>query len=142
MATTFAISPRSAISGFLAGFLATLIFHQGALAVLNAAGIVPAAPFNMAPTWPLGVPQVISLAFWGGIWGILIHALLRTRRGAAYWGGWVVLGALGPTAVAMLVVFPLKGVAVSLAMVPVGLLLNGLWGLGSGLFLRLVARLR
>lgn len=128
------------LRAFLAGFLATFVFHQVLLAVLHAAGIVPAAPFNFAPTAPLGVPAVVSLAFWGGVWAILIHALLRGRGKAQFWGGWVVLGAIGPTAVAMLVVFPLKGVAVSLGMVPIGLLLNGFWGLGTAVFLRASTR--
>jgi hypothetical protein len=48
---------------FIAGFLATLIFHQLALALLWWLGIAPFAPFSMAATRPLGVPAVISLAF-------------------------------------------------------------------------------
>jgi len=130
------------IRSFLAGFLATLVFHQGALGALNLLGVVPAAPFDLAPTWPLGVPKVISLAFWGGVWGVAIGALLRARSGAAYWGGWTALGAIGPTAVALLVVFPLKGVAVSLAMLPIGLILNGIWGLGAALLMRGLEKLR
>ena len=131
----------SSLLGFAAGFFATLTLHQGALAALYAAGVVPMVPFNMAPTWPLGVPQVISLAFWGGVWGILLHPLLKTRRGVAYWGGWVALGALGPTVVSLLVVFPLKGIEVTPVMLPVGLLFNGLWGLGCAVFLSMFKRL-
>mgnify|MGYP006428492277 CR=1 FL=1 len=131
----------SSLIGFIAGFFATLTFHQGAVAALNIAGVVPMAPFNMVPTWPLGVPLVLSMAFWGGIWGILIHAALKTQRGAAYWGGWVVIGAIGPTAVSLLVVFPLKGMDVTLVMIPVGLLFNSLWGLGSAFFLRIFKRI-
>jgi len=129
------------LRAFIAGFLATLVFHQGMLGLLHAAGVVPATPFNFASTWPLGVPQVISLAFWGGLWAILLAWLLRQRAGAVYWLGWLVLGAVGPTAVALLIVFPLKGVAVSAGMVPIGLLLNGTWGLGSGLLLVALARI-
>ncbi len=130
----------SVLRAFLAGFLATLAFHQGALGLLHAAGLLPVAPFSLAPTWPLGVPKVISLAFWGGVWAIVLWRLLRARVGASYWLGWLVLGAVGPTAVALLIVFPLKGVAVSLDMLPVGLLLNGVWGVGSALLLAALAR--
>lgn len=129
------------VLAFVAGFLATLIFHQGALGVLHLAGVVPVAPYGMAPTEPLGVPQVISLAFWGGVWGVVLLWPLRRRTGAAYWLGWLVLGAIGPSAVALGVVFPLKGQSVALAIVPVALLLNGIWGLGTALLLRAGQRL-
>jgi hypothetical protein len=69
---------------FIAGFLATVIFHQLTLAFLWWAGIAPFAPFSMAATLPFGVPAVISLAFWGGVWGI-IFGLVDNRfpRGGA-----------------------------------------------------------
>ena len=120
---------------FIAGFLATLIFHQGALAALHAAGVVPVAPYPMAPTWPLGVPQVISLAFWGGVWGLVLWAAIRNARGLTYWGLCALIGAVGPTAVAMLVVFPLKGVPVDAAKVVGGVILNGIWGVGTGILI-------
>jgi hypothetical protein len=120
---------------FIAGFLATLIFHQGALAALYGAGVVPAAPYPMAATWPLGVPQVISLAFWGGVWGVVLWAIIRNTRGLTYWGLCAAVGAVGPTVVAMLVVFPLKGIPVGAAKVVGGLILNGIWGVGTGLLI-------
>ena len=50
---------------FLAGALGVLVFHQGFIAILHVAGIIP----NLAwpPTAPLHIPQVLSLAFWGGL---------------------------------------------------------------------------
>jgi len=36
--------PRSLVSGFIAGALAVLIFHQGALGVLHLYGLAPRAP--------------------------------------------------------------------------------------------------
>jgi hypothetical protein len=120
---------------FVAGFLSTLLFHQGLLALFFIAGLVPAAPYSMAPTEPLGVPQVFSLAFWGGVWGILLWLAIRNRRGLKYWALAVVLGAIGPTAVAMGIVFPLKGIPVDGMTVVGGLILNGFWGLGTGLFI-------
>lgn len=123
------------LKSFIAGFLATLIFHQGLVAILHAVGLVTFAAWNMAPTEPLGVPAVISLAFWGGIWGIVLWLLIRRSHGTRRWLLALAIGAIGPTAVALLVVFPLKGVSVSLAMVPFGLLLNGAWGVGTLLLL-------
>lgn len=127
------------IKAFVAGFLATLIFHQGLFAVFYLAGAVPAAPFNLTPVPPLGVPSVISLAFFGGLWGVAIWAIAGRLIGALYWLGHVILGAVGPTAVAMLVVFPMKGLAVSAQTWVGGLILNGFWGLGVAVFMVLMA---
>ena len=121
---------------FIAGFLATLVFHQGLLALLYASSIVPVAPFNMDPTSPLGVPKVISLAFWGGLWGLPIWYLIKTSTGRAFWLKSLIYGAIGPTAVALLVVFPVKDLPVKAAMIPIGLILNGGWGIGTSLLMR------
>ena len=72
--------------GFVAGVLAVPVFHQILLWILHAAGIVPIAPFNMAPTKPLGIPEVVSISFWGGVWGIVFALTLpRWFSGTAYW---------------------------------------------------------
>lgn len=129
------------VPAFVAGFVAVLLFHQGLIGVLHAVDMIPFAPFRMRPTWPLGVPQVFSLAFWGGVWAIVLALLLGYRRGPGWWAGWIMLGAIGPTAVALLVVFPLKGIPVSGMGVVLGGLLNGFWGLGTALLLRALRRL-
>ncbi|HCK80072.1 MAG TPA: hypothetical protein PK880_13980 [Candidatus Competibacter sp.] len=131
--------------GFIAGFLATLIFHQLTLAALWAAGLAPFAPFSLAATAPFGVPAVISLAFWGGIWGILFAALdARFPSGGGYWFAAFLFGALAPSLVAWLVVLPLKGRPLGGGWHPpllvVALLINGVWGLGTGLILRALSR--
>lgn len=131
------LRPKVLILAFIAGFLATLIFHQGVLGLLYFGGRVAMAPWNLTAVPPLGVPQVISLAFWGGLWGIALWALIRSRRGPSYWALAIVLGALLPSLVAWFVVFPLKGIALSSTLVVGALLLNGAWGLGVGLYMRL-----
>jgi hypothetical protein len=129
------------LKSFAAGFFSTLIFHQGLLVLLAAAGVIGARAYNMSPTEPFGVPAVISLAFWGGVWGIVLWLLVRASRGAKRWILAAVVGAVGPTAVALLVVFPLKGIDVGLGMVPAGLALNGVWGLGTLLLLVALRRI-
>ena len=128
---------------FLAGFAATLLFHQPVLWVLFKAGIAGRAPYSFAPTKPFGMPSVISLAFWGGVWGILLGMFLSTRK-----KGWFtrafIFGALLPTAVAMFVVMPLKGLPVAGGFDPQlivgGIILNALWALGIALIYRLLGR--
>ena len=126
---------------FFAGFLATLVFHQGVIALLWLAGAIAAAPWDMTSVPPLGVPKVISLAFWGGLWGLPVWWLIRRWRGVSHWLAALVAGAVGPTTVAMLVVFPLKGLDVNTTTVIGGLMVNGAWGLGVACVMRGLFRL-
>ena len=130
------------IKAFIAGFIGTLVFHQGLLGLLYLGGISPRAPFNLEAVAPTGIPSVVSLAFWGGVWAIALLPLLRRFRGAKWWVAWLVAGALLPSAVALFIVFPLKGMAMAGGWDPkliVGaLLLNGGWGIGTALVLRML----
>ena len=67
------------LKAFLAGFASTLIFHQGLIAFLHAVGFIPRVPYSFAPTAPFGIPQVVSLAFWGGVWGIPLWLAIRRK---------------------------------------------------------------
>jgi hypothetical protein len=129
---------------FLAGFLSTLVFHQGVLAVLRGAGATARKPWVMTLTPPFGVPSVVSLAFWGGLWGVLLWKMIRGASGPRHWLLALLLGALLPTVVALFVVLPLKGLPVGGGWRPdllVGaLLLNGAWGAGVAFFMRLLGR--
>jgi hypothetical protein len=132
--------PR-ALFGFIAGFFATLMFHQLALWLLWQAGIAPFAPFLMAPTHPFGIPAVMSLAFWGGVWGIA-YALIDGRfpNGAGYWLAALLFGGIAPSAVALLVVLPLKGHPVGggwhAPLLLTAFIVDAAWGIGTGLILR------
>lgn len=115
---------------FIFGFIATIVFHQASLYLLFLAGQIPAMPWDFSPVAPLGTPKVISLSFFGGLWGIPLGVILEKLHGAKYWIAATVLGAIFPTAVAMLVVFPLKGITVVMKMVIIGLIVNAAWGIG------------
>lgn len=88
------------------------------------------------------MPAVVSLAFFGGLWGVALWAILGRLNSIAFWGLMVILGAIGPTVLAMLVVFPLKGMDVSAQTWVGGLILNGFWGLGVAVFLTLLGARR
>jgi hypothetical protein len=132
------------LKAFIAGFVSTLVFHQGVLWLLYAGGFSPRAPWNMTPVPPLHAPAVISLAFWGGLWGIVLWALIGGSGGSAYWIKALVIGALGPSVVAWFVVMPIKGLDAAGGWGPkivVGaLLLNGAWGIGTALLIRMLSR--
>ena len=129
---------KNYLHAFVAGFLATVLFHQGLLALLPGAP----APWDLSPTAPLGIPKVISIAFWGGVWAMALLPLLKSLTGGKYWAGWIIAGAVGPSLVALLIVFPLKGLAFAAGGDPkiwVGaFLLNGAWGLGCAIYLKLM----
>lgn len=126
---------------FVAGFLAVIFFHQPILGLLHGAGIVPSAPFNLSPTAPLGVPSIISGAFWGGVWGIVMLSLLRWQADQPQpWLKGLFFGGIALTAVALFVVFPLKGIGFNLSQLPprffIGFLVNSAWGVGTLIFAR------
>ncbi len=130
------------LKAFFAGFLSTLVFHQGVLAILHGAGATGRRPWVMTPTPPFGVPSVVSLAFWGGLWGVVLWRMIRGASGPRHWLLALLLGAVLPTLVALLIVLPLKGLPVGGGWKPdllIGaLLLNGAWGAGVALLMRLL----
>src|SRR5205085_11948356 len=102
-------SPRKLFYGFVAGFIALLLFHQSVLAALDQIGFTQARVYSVRATAPFGVPEVVSWAFWGGVWGILFAAFENYfPRGALYWIYAFGLSATVPTLVAWFVVAPLK----------------------------------
>ena len=129
--------PRWLIVGFAAGFVSVLVFHQGVAALLHALELTPRAPYSLQPTQPLGVPVITSIAFWGGVWGALLAATLARLDGARLVAAATIFGAIFPTLVAWFVVAPLKGNPVAGGFVPaamlIGPIVNGAWGLGTGL---------
>jgi hypothetical protein len=132
---------KRVLFGFIAGFFATLIFHQLTLSILWGAGFAPPKPFSMAATRPFGVPAVFSLAFWGGGWGILFALVFgNVPQGRAYWVKAFLFGALLPSLIALFVVLPLKGRPMGggwhLPLLVTALLINGAWGIGTGLILK------
>lgn len=137
------MNARRLLLAFVAGFLATIVFHQGGLAALNAAGLTDRAPFGMEPTKPFGVPQVLSLAFWGGVWGVILALVLaRPMNKAVYYLTALIFGAVLPTLIAFFLVAPLKGNPIAGGgdpkIIAGALILNGLWGFGTALFLQML----
>jgi hypothetical protein len=136
--------PRWLIVGFISGAVSVLLFHQGALALLHALALTPQAPYSMGGTAPFGIAQLWSLAFWGGVWGVLLAATLARVRSGAFIAAAAIFGAVLPTLVAWLVVAPLKGEPIAAGFAPmamiVGPIVNAAWGLGTGIGLVLFGR--
>jgi hypothetical protein len=126
---------------FLAGFLSTLIFHQGLLEIFYILKLTTYVPYSLKATMPFLVPQVISLAFWGGIWGIPLWLIIRHLSRVSFWLMALGFGALGPSMIAWFVVFPLKGLPVAGGWKPmimmISLIINGVWGIGTAWLMRI-----
>ena len=140
------ISARLLCIAFVAGSLAVVLFHQPMLSLLHAVGISPARAYATRPTAPLGIPQVISAAFWGGVWGIIFACLgARPGRGPRQYAGAVLFGAIVPTFVAWFIVAPIRGQPVAgggnLARMMVRPLVNSAWGLGLAFLLDVLDRI-
>jgi hypothetical protein len=137
---------RWVLVGFVAGFVSVLLFHQGAAALLYALDLVPRAPYSLQPTQPLGVPVVTSAAFWGGVWGAVLAATFARLEGAKLIIAATIFGAIFPTLVAWFIAAPLKGNPMAGGFAPaamlIGPIVNGAWGLGTGLGLALFGRPR
>ena len=129
------------IKAFVAGFVSTLVFHQGLLAYLFYSGRTPRPAYVMDGVPPFGVPAVISLAFFGGLWGIVLWAVIRKLRGVSYFVNALIIGAIAPSMVALFIVFPMKGLGVAGGwdrdLIVGALMLNGAWGVGVALIMRL-----
>ena len=135
---------RWAVVGFLSGAVSVLVFHQGAVTIFHALELTSRQAYNLQATAPFGIPQVWSLAFWGGVWGVVLAVVLARLETTRLLVAATIFGAVLPTLVAWFVVAPLKGQPLGGGFAPAGIALalvaNGLWGLGTGLGLALFGR--
>jgi hypothetical protein len=135
-----------ALFGFIAAAIAVLTFHQAmweALHLLALPSLGMPSPYPTDPIPPLGVPRIINLCFWGGLYGAAF-GLALPRLTAPLWLCGLGLGIIAAV-VGLLVVPAIKGL-------PVGggwgmnwvrsFLINGFWGLGVSIILSLMLRWR
>lgn len=127
---------RTLACGFIAGAIAFLIFHQGALWALTQAGVLKVNTWSMAATKPWGVPQVVSYIFWTGLWGALAAFVVPKLKMPA-WLSWILFAAIVVTAFNWFVVASLRGTPLGggfrMPGVVLGPLVYGFWGLGMWL---------
>ncbi len=135
------------VIGFVAAFVAVLIFFQGmveALHLLNPPGLGGGPAWSLRPVPPFGVPAVLDAAFWGGLYGI-VYAFVAPRLALPAWLCGLLLGALA-VVVLVFVVAPIKhfspltawGVHTWLRI----LLIHLFWGLGVAALFSLFTRFR
>ena len=141
---TMALAQRG-VYGFVAAVISVLIFHQGMWAllhVLNLPGLGMPAPYPTDGVPPWGVPRVLDLCFWGGLYGV-VFGLLAPRFAWPLWLCGIITGIIAAL-VGMFIVAAIKGQPVGAGWVLLnwvrGFLINGSFGLGLGLIFPLLAR--
>ena len=123
---------RTALLGFIAGVLATLVFHQGTIWLYHLIGLpFPFGAWNMRPN-AYGAPAVLALSFWAGVWGALLAVLLAARPTLPARLAGFVLGAIVPSVWGWTVIATLRGAPVfaggNLPLIMLVLFVNGVWG--------------
>ena len=93
--------------GFVAGALSVLVFHQTTLQLFFWFGLAPQAAFRLALVPPFNAPLVVSITFWGAVYGGLFGLLLPWVKGPLWLKG-MVAGVCAMT-LAWFVFLPLKG---------------------------------
>ncbi len=131
--------PARAALGFLAAVLSVLTFHQGMILLLHFTPIpglqIAGWPYSFNPIPPYGVPQILNLCFWGGLYGVLF-GLIYPRLSPPMWFNGLLLGLLAVT-IGFFVVPLIKGTPVGGGWVAFNwvrsILINGCFGIGVGL---------
>ncbi len=130
--------PMRISTGFVVAVVSVLTFHQGMWTLLHylaLPGLGMPPPFPMDPVPPWGVPKIVSLCFWGGLWGALFGAVWRGPRSSFWWGG-ILLG-IAAALTGLFIVPAIKGQVIAGGWVLNNwirsFLINGTWGLGVGL---------
>lgn len=141
------------LAGFIAGALATLIFHQGMYLILKQIGLpLQGTAWNMAPVASAyGLPNLVNLMFWSGLWGILFALMFERLPGGSSTLKGFIFGCVFPLLLgSWIVVSLIKGRPVFNGLLSdwkflklrTGFLLNGVaFGVGLGLIYPPLARL-
>ena len=129
-----------AVLGFIAAAISVLTFHQAMWWLLHLAGTMPLAPYPMGPTQPLGVPLILSLCFWGGLYGAVFGLVMPSLR-IPLWLAGLITGLIA-ACVGMFIVTAIKGQPINLSAPALTnqILINGFWGIGLGLIAPLLIR--
>ena len=67
-------------SGCVAGALSVLMFHQTTLQIFFWLGWAPQAAFRIAQVPPFNAPLVVSITFWGAVYGGVFGLLMPGLR--------------------------------------------------------------
>ena len=137
---------RFVVFAFVAGFLATLVFNQSAGFVLNKVGLAPPGftAWALDPLPPWGVPTIVSKAFWGGLGRPAAGLFCALRAGEPTGRAGYCLAQCCPRLLVSSSYPRSKGCPYPTlrGALPFGASVNGAWGFGTALILRLTGAAR
>jgi hypothetical protein len=126
--------------GCLAGAIAVLVFHQTTLQLFFWFGLAPQAAFRVATVPPFNAPMVVSITFWGAVYGG-VFGLLAPRLPAPILVKGLLAG-LCAMLMSWFVVRPLAGHPIAMgwqtAAMLRSLVASIVWGIGITLILPLL----
>ena len=132
--------PTRVFLGCVAGAASMLLFHQMALQIFFWLGLTQQAAFRVGRVPPFHMPVVVSITFWGAVYGGIFGLLVPRLRGPIWLNG-LLLG-LCAMLIGWFVFLPLKDqpIAFGWQAWPMlrSLIAYALWGLGIGVILPLM----
>jgi uncharacterized membrane protein YagU involved in acid resistance len=131
---------KRVILGCIAGALAVLVFHQTTLQVLFWCGLAPQAAFRVANVAPFNAPMVLSITFWGAVYGGLYGLALPYLPRLMLWRA--LLAGLFALLMSWFVVRPLAGNLIAFGWQTAPMLRSAaaalMWGVGIELLMPLL----
>jgi hypothetical protein len=132
--------PSRVFLGCIAGAIAALVFHQTTLQIFFWLGLAPQAAFRIAHVPPFHAPMVVSVTFWGALYGGLFGWATSRLKGPLWLYG--LAAGLCTMLLSCFVIRPLCGAPVAFGWQTAALLrsfaAHEMWGLGVGLILPLL----
>ena len=101
------VSLRNLICGFIVGAIAVMTVHEVVNFLLLELGLFPRIPWSMEPAAMTGLPQFLSDAFWGGLWGVLFALSVSCIPGRSATVRGLVFGIVGPAVIGVFILVPL-----------------------------------
>lgn len=98
---------KNILLGFIAGAIATVTVHEAINWVLLQNGLFPRVPWSMQPSYMVGIPQIGSDMFWGGVWGSVFALILGDAPSGSLTLRGALLGIIGPALVGVFTLVPL-----------------------------------
>ncbi len=104
---------KSIVLGFIAGVIATVTVHELISWIFNTYWTGwPRQSWNFAPVAnsmvpDFAVPQIVSDAFWGGLWGSVFGLILGSKPEGALTVRGAILGIFGPALIGVFLAVPL-----------------------------------
>jgi hypothetical protein len=136
-----------ALFGFIAAAVSVLTFHAAMWEVLHllaVQGLTMPPAYPTDPVAPFGVPRILNLCFWGGLYGI-VFALLMPRITVPLWVSGLALG-VAAVLVGSFIVPAVKGLPIGNGWIVLNwvrsLLINCSWGIGVAIILSLMIQRR